>query len=126
MLAKGGSSREGGDKGQEGDKGERGDELHGDFFVAYWRILFLRRDGWENCTVLVLEREEVDKGEEVEDVHCEEVEDVNGDEVEDVHGEEVDQAENAEQCGSKSGLSFAVKTVETVTVHSDVYFLFFL
>ena len=39
--------------------------------------------------------------------------------------EEVDQAENAEQCGSKSGLSFAVKTVETVTVHSEVYFPFF-
>ena len=62
-------------------------ELYFPFLVAYWHILFLRRDGWENCTALVLEREEVDKGEEVEDVHCEEVEDVNGDEVEDVHGE---------------------------------------
>ena len=147
LLAKRGSSREGGDKGQEGDKGERGDELHGEvnfisLFVAYWRILFLRRDDWENCTVLVLEREEVDKGKEVEDVHCEEVEDVHGKEGnkgEEVckeafygklHGrfhrrKEVDQAENADQCGSKSALSFAVKTIETVTVHSEVYFPFF-
>ena len=160
MLAKQGSSREGGDKGQEGDKGERGDELHGEvnfisLFVAYSRILFLRRDGWENCTVLVLEREEVNKGKEVEDVHCEEVEDVHGEEIEDVHvkegdkgeevckevyvlhafygklhgrfhrREEVDQAENANQCGSKSALSFAVKTIETITVHSEVYFPFF-
>ena len=43
-----------------------------------------------NCTILVLEREEVDKGKEVEDVHCEEVEDVHGDEVEDIHSEEIE------------------------------------
>ena len=133
---------------------------------------------WENCTVLVLEREEVHKGEEVEDVHCKEVEDVHGDEVKDIHGEEikdvhddevkdihgeeiedvhvkkvtkvrksackevyvfhafygklhgrfhrceeVDQPENADQCGSKSGLSFDVKTVETITVHSFPIFI---